>query len=82
MFMDKYVKDVVKIVFFVLGSIFLIIGIAGVLLPILPGIPFLIIAVLFFAAGMTRRKGKEFKRKIKREVKKEVNGVEKVVGLK
>ena len=84
MFMDKYVKDVGKIIFFVLGSVFLFIGIAGVLLPILPGIPFLIIAVLFFAAGMTRKKRKEFKKrinrekgKITREIKKDVNGVEK-----
>jgi len=80
--MNGYIKDATKIIFYVLGSIFLILGIIGVLLPIIPGIPFLIISVLFFAAGMTRRKRKEFKKKINREVKKEVGKVEKVVGLK
>jgi hypothetical protein len=75
--MEEYVRDVVKIIFYVLGCLFLIIGIAGVLLPIIPGIPFLFLAILFFAAGMTRKKRKEFKKRIKREIKKEVSKAEK-----
>ena len=79
--MKGYAKEVLKILFFALGFIFLIIGIAGILLPIAPGIPFLILAFLFFAAGMTGKKRKEFKKKVKREIKEKLAMLRKLLSF-
>lgn len=43
-----------NILFFTLGFIFLGIGIAGIVLPLLPGGPFILLASFFFARGSRR----------------------------
>ena len=53
---------------YILGIVFLMIGLAGIVLPIIPGVPFLLIAAFFF--GFISRKKviyyvKKFKNKDK-----------------
>ena len=40
-----------KIVFLIIGSVFLILGVIGLMLPVIPQVPFLILAAIFFMRG-------------------------------
>lgn len=68
-------KELKKTLFLIFGIFFFILGIAGVLLPIIPGIPFFLVSIVFFAKssrkflkGMLNNRyiGKYF-RKIRKE---------------
>jgi uncharacterized membrane protein YbaN (DUF454 family) len=48
---------VVRIVLFILGGLLVIYGILGVLLPVLPGFPFLLIGMPLLAASSERARG-------------------------
>lgn len=45
-----------KYIFFILGIMFMIIGMIGVVLPILPTTPFLLLAMFFFAKSSSKAK--------------------------
>lgn len=42
-------KEIKKIFYMIVGILFILLGIAGVLLPIIPGLPFLIMGIIFIA---------------------------------
>lgn len=42
-------RDVKKVIFMFGGTIFMILGLIGVLLPIISGIPFFLMGILFYA---------------------------------
>lgn len=42
-------KEIKKIFFLIVGILFIFLGIAGVLLPIIPGLPFLFMGIIFIA---------------------------------
>lgn len=44
-------SEVKKSIFLILGVLFILLGFIGVLLPIIPGIPFFLIGLLFLAKG-------------------------------
>ncbi|NPA58011.1 MAG: DUF454 domain-containing protein [Aquificae bacterium] len=52
------------IVRFVLGFVFLVVGIIGVIFPVLPGIPFLILSAFFFGF-LSREKVIKYMKKLK-----------------
>lgn len=45
-----------KYLYFILGIVFMVIGMVGVVLPILPTTPFLLLAMFFFTKSSTRAK--------------------------
>lgn len=49
--MEDFVKEFKKLFFLSLGIFFFLLGVIGVLLPIIPGIPFLLISLVFFVKG-------------------------------
>lgn len=53
-----------KIIFFLLGVFFFVLGCVGVVIPIIPQIPFFIIAIICFAKTSTRVKKKVLSSKI------------------
>ena len=53
-----------RIIFIVFGIFFLLIGIVGLFLPVVPQIPFLLIGLLFLSAGSKRFKNKVFRSNI------------------
>ena len=44
-------KELKRLVFLTLGIIFFILGFIGIVLPIIPGIPFFLIGIIFIARG-------------------------------
>lgn len=44
-------KEVKRFVFLILGITFLVLGLVGVVLPIIPGIPFFLVGLIFVARG-------------------------------
>ena len=42
-------KEIKKIFFMIVGILFIILGIAGILLPVIPGLPFLFMGLIFIA---------------------------------
>ncbi len=43
--------DIKRLLFVILGTIFLVVGIVGILVPVLPTTPFLLLAASFYARG-------------------------------
>lgn len=43
-----------KVIYILLGFVFLALGIVGIVLPVLPTVPFLLLTVFFFAKGSER----------------------------
>ncbi len=43
-----------KIIYFISGCVFLILGLIGLALPVIPQVPFLILSVMFFARASQR----------------------------
>lgn len=43
-----------KLIYLILGTLFLLIGLVGIILPILPTTPFLLLTSYFYARGSTR----------------------------
>ncbi|HWL27093.1 MAG TPA: YbaN family protein [Ureibacillus sp.] len=54
----KYIKN---LIFLLVGSISFVIGVLGIVVPLLPGVPFLIIAAFCFAKS-SKRLDRKFKR--------------------
>ena len=54
MCLSRVQTDVTKVLFIVLGSIFLGIGILGIILPLLPATPFLLLASACYVRGSDR----------------------------
>ena len=44
-------KEIKRFIFLIFGILFLILGFVGLILPIIPGIPFFLIGILFTAKG-------------------------------
>jgi len=51
--MENALKSIQKTFLIVAGTVSLMVGIAGVLLPLLPGIPFLILSKICFGVAAT-----------------------------
>jgi len=51
--MDNVVKGIQKATLMAIGAVTLVIGIVGVLLPLIPGTPFLIVSAVCFSWAAT-----------------------------